>query len=466
MEEHPDMSIELKREIMESGKLPMNAADKLSRDANILTRAEGYHLADKFYDRSYINWPNKMSTSAPGPTSTGYDLVHHKRFSGINFATQDYMSLCDNEGSTQAAIEALKRYGSHSGGSPLFFGKNPYYLEVLASLKRAFSRVYSDPQPSIFSSGWMAGFGVVASLASKSDHIIMDDLCHNCLRLGSRNSYAKVHNIEHLNADAMCDKIVEIRKAHPASGILVVTESLFSMDSDSPDLDRIQRVAKEQNAVLMIDCAHDMFCLGAKGLGHAGEKIKDFTNVVLMGSGSKALSNNFGFCVSNKVGLPTFMGYYAGSLTFSNALAPSVSASVSYNIDLLMSKEGDERRKRSHNNVVYIRKRLIDAGFEVMGDPSPIVIVVIGTEMKSRSIANMLYDDGIIVNSVEYPACAFGDSRLRLQVQCNHTREHLDAFVDRLVKVIPRVDEYLESDQFVQMVSIKLAKSMVDAQKL
>ena len=466
MDEYSALSIEEKREILDSGKLALGVASKGFSDADIFGRADPYILTDKFFDRTYIHWPNKMTTSPPGPTTTGYDLINHKQFSGINFATQDYMSLCYNQGSIQASVEALKRYGTHSGGSPLFFGKNPYYMEVLASLKRAFSRVYPDPQPSIFSAGWMAGFGVVASLSSKNDHIIIDELCHNCLKFGARNSFAKIHNIEHLNNEAMCDKIVELRKAHPKAGILVVTEGLFSMDSDSPDLDLIQRVSKEQNAVFVIDCAHDMFCLGAKGLGNPGEKVKDFSNVVLLGSGSKSLSSNFGWCVSNKFGLPTFMGYYAGSLTFSNALAPAAAATVSYNIDLLMSKEGDERRKRSNENAVYIRKKLTDAGFEVIGDPSPIVIVLIGSELKSRAIANMLYDDGIIVNSVEFPACAPGDSRLRLQVQCDHTREHLDSFVDKVIKVIPRVEEYLEKDKVSQLITAKLVESIGAQQKL
>lgn len=115
-------------------------------------------------------------------------------------------------------------------------------------------------------------------------------------------------------------------------------------------------------------------------------------------------------------------------------------------------------------NVVYIRKRLVDAGYEVIGDPSPIVIVLIGSELVSRSIANMMYDHGIIVNSVEFPACAPGESRLRLQVQCDHTREHLDYFVDTLVKVQPKVEEYLANDKFTQTISAKLLEGM--SQKL
>jgi glycine C-acetyltransferase len=460
MDEHPPMPLEEKIDMITSGRMPMSVGVRAFTNPDIYSRADGYLQADKVFDRSYIHWPNKMTTSPPGPTTTGYDFLNHKQFSGINFATQDYMSMCHHPGAVAAGVEALKRYGSHSGGSPLFFGKHPYYLQVLDSLKRAFSKIMPTPSPSIFSAGWMAGFGVVAALSSKNDHIILDELCHNCLQLGARGSLAKIHKIEHLNDDLMIAKLEELRQKHPTAGILVITEGLFSMDSDCADLDRLQKATKQHQALLIVDCAHDMFGVGEKGLGNPGERIKDFSNVVLLGSGSKALSNNFGWCVSNYPALPSFMGYFAGSLTFSNALAPSVAAIVSHNIDLLMSPEGDDRRRRNKENAIYIRKRLTDAGFEVIGEPCPVVIVLIGSELMSRAIANMMYDEGIIVNSVEFPACAPGDSRLRLQVQSDHTKEHLDTFVDKLVEIMPKVEEYLEKDKFTNTVQQALARAI------
>lgn len=453
MEEQPERSIEEKRVIMSDDRFPLSVPKNTSQDPNILAKGDQFDMAEKVYDRCYINWPNKMTTSAPGPVTTGYDFVHHKQFSGINFATQDYMSLCYHPSSVAAGVEALKRYGTHSGGSPLFFGKHPYYLEVLQSLKRAFSKIYSNPSPGIFSAGWMAGFGVVSSLVGKRDHIIMDELCHNCLVHGAKASMATVHKIEHLNNDAMVAKMEELRKQYPKAGIMVISEGLFSMDSDCADLNRIQQAAKANEAVLVVDCAHDMFGHGSIGLGNAGDKIKDFDNVILLGSGSKSLSNNFGWAVSNKQSYPNFLNFYAGSFTFSNALAPSVAAIVSHNIDLLMSEEGTRRRARVLENSIYVRKRLVDEGFEVIGEPSPVVIILIGSETISRSIANMMYAKGIVVNSVEFPACEPGDSRMRMQLQCDHTKEQLDYFVDTLKEIMPEVEEYLANDDLIKAVA-------------
>ncbi len=456
------LSIEEKKALVDSGKVQLTVANRSFDDSDIYARTEPYLNMDRVLDRTMISWPNKMTLSSPGPTTSAYDLVNHKLISGVNFASQDYMSLCCHPGSVAASVEAFKTYGTHSGGSPLFFGKSPYYFAVIEGFENAFRRIYSEPSCAIFSAGWMAGYGVVAALSSKNDHIILDDLCHNCLQQGARAALATVHKVEHMNVQAMCDKIAEIRQKHPKAGILAVTESLFSMDSDSPDLGRLQRFTKEQRAILVVDCAHDMFSVGSKGLGNAGEKIKDFDNVVLLGSGSKSLSNNFGWCVSNKKSVPTFLSLFSGPLTFSNALAPPVAASVLHNVNLLMSADGDARRKRSLENVLYIRNRLVQAGFRINGDPSPIVIILIGSELISRGIANLMYEEGIIVNSVEFPACAPGDSRLRLQVQCDHTKEQLDHFVESLIKVMPKVQKYVSQDEF----TVWLSKKMLDGVKL
>jgi glycine C-acetyltransferase len=454
------LTVDEKIELLKTGKVPM-AVDNSVKEPNVLVRAANFGISGDVFRDTYINWPNKMTHSAPGPTVTGYDINGNKPFSGINFASQDYMSLCYHPGSVQATVDALKKYGTHSGGSPLFFGKHPYYIETQNSLIKAFSRIISSPAVSIFTTGWMAGFGVVSSLSTKSDHIIMDELCHNCLILGARNNGAKIHKIEHLDNEAYMRKVVELRKQYPQSGIICVTEGLFSMDSDCPDLVGMQKCTKENNAILVIDCAHDMFGTGkTHGLGNPGELLKDFSNVVLLGSGSKSLSNNFGWCVSSQTSMPDFMNLFAGSLTFSNAISPAICASVTYNIDLLMSKEGDARRKRVYDNAVYLRAKLKEIGYELLGDPSPIVLVLIGSELLSRAIANMMYVEGIVCNSVESPACGLGEARLRLQLQADHTKEHLDTFIQKLIEIKPKVEHYLANDPLVLTVMDQLGKNM------
>jgi len=289
----------------------------------------------------------------------------------------------------------------------------------------------------------------------------MDELGHNCLKEGAKASQAKTIFHEHLDIDDLEKKIIAQRAADPHNSILVVTESLFSMDSDCPDLGRIQRLCKQHNATLLVDAAHDMFCTGHRGRGYASDFIKDFSNVVIIGSGSKSLSSNFGYMVCSNPDIIEMVKASCPSHLNSDVLPPAAAAHVAHNIRVMASQLGFEKREQLNKNSVYITEQLIKNGFECVGFPSPIVIVLIGSELMSRCIANTMYFHGVAVNSVEYPAVKTGESRLRLQIQANHTKEHLDQFVKSLNEVIPICQHYLETDRSALFVQDQLLKQIL-----
>ena len=119
----------------------------------------------------------------------------------------------------------------------------------------------------IFSTGWMGGFGAINAIIRPSDHVIMDYVSHNCLQEGAISATRKIKKFEHMNQDEMTRMLRETREADPDNAILVVTEGLFSMDADSPDLVYYQRICKQYGAYLLIDCAHDFGHLGPTGKG-------------------------------------------------------------------------------------------------------------------------------------------------------------------------------------------------------
>lgn len=230
------------------------------------------------------------------------------------------------------------------------------------------------------------------------------------------------------------------------------------MDSDVPDLKRLQQITKKYECTLVVDAAHSMFAMGKKGLGNISDMIDDYSNVILMGSGSKTLGSNFGFIVTGYPYVTLLITYYAPSYIFTNALPPSTCNTVMTNLDILMSTEGDQRRARCLANCKYIRERLEKEGYECIGEISPITIVFIGSEVKARAIGNFLYSSGVIVNPVEYPAVARGEARLRLQIQPGHTKENLDHFVDSLKKIDPIIDEWIGKDHLVSLMMDKIGK--------
>ena len=119
----------------------------------------------------------------------------------------------------------------------------------------------------IFSTGWMGGFGVINALIRPHDHIVMDYVSHNCLQEGAISATKNIKRFAHLDQEEMTQMLKETREKDPHNAILVITEGLFSMDADSPDLVYYQKVAKQYNAYLLIDCAHDFGHLGEKGRG-------------------------------------------------------------------------------------------------------------------------------------------------------------------------------------------------------
>ena len=121
----------------------------------------------------------------------------------------------------------------------------------------------------IFATGWMGGYGVIKALVRPWDHVIMDHVSHNCLQEGAISATRNIKKFEHLNQDEMLRILKETRQADPDNAILVVTEGLFSMDADSPDLKFYQQAAKKYNAYLLIDCAHDFGHLGPTGKGNS-----------------------------------------------------------------------------------------------------------------------------------------------------------------------------------------------------
>jgi len=211
-----------------------------------------------------------------------------------------------------------------------------------------------------------------------------------------------------------------------------VTESLFSMDSDTPDIAAFQALAHEFGATLMVDVAHDLGCIGEDGRGHIGVQGMLGSVDLVMGSFSKTFASNGGFVASRSRGVKEFLRYFGTPGTFSNALSPVQAAIVLRAFDIVDSVEGRALRSDLMRNVLDLRNRLHEAKMDVYGQPSAIVSVKMGTEMLARLVSSRLPDLGLIANLVEFPAVAKGAARFRLQVMAKHSPDHVAGAVDRL----------------------------------
>jgi 7-keto-8-aminopelargonate synthetase-like enzyme len=340
---------------------------------------------------------------------------------GLNFASQDYLSLSSHPAVREAALRALNEAGPHSAGSAVLLGNTRQSLR----LELALGELLRLEQVTLFPTGWGAAFGAITALLHGRDHVVIDQLAHASLRQGAAAATRNVHVHRHLDTDHVRELLAAIRSRDRDNGILVVTEGLFSMDSDSPDLPLMQHLCREYGATLLVDVAHDLGALGPGGSGAIGAQGMLGKVDIVMGAFSKTFASNGGFVASASRGVKRQLQLFAGPHLFSNALSPLQAGIVLECLRIVASSEGAALRAQLLRNVEELRGALSDAGMRCIGSPSAIVPVLIGSESVSRLAGRLLAREGLFVNQVEYPGVPLGAARLRLQVMANHNLQQV-----------------------------------------
>lgn len=382
--------------------------------ANIASRGDAFYSWQN-NRRTNGLWPFSRSTEAgPGTVCTAAD-DRGNGIRGVNFASQDYLSMSSHPAIKDVAIETIRSHGVHSAGSSALVGNT----NLSVALERRLASYLQMEEAILYPTGWAAGFGVIKGLVRSADHVVMDTLSHVCLQEGANAATRNIYQFRHLDLEHCRSKLAGIRARDTENGILVVTEGLFSMDSDTPNIAAMQEMCSEFGATLLVDVAHDFGALG-NGTGHIGLQNMLGKVDLVMGSFSKTFASNGGFVACRSRALKEYLRFYSPSATFSNALSPMQAAVVLKALDIIQSAEGAVLRAALMSNVNLLRQTLTDNGFEYYGDPSAIVAVKMGSESLARLVSRRLPDLGLLANLVEYPAVAKGAARFRMQVMAGH----------------------------------------------
>jgi glycine C-acetyltransferase len=390
-----------------------------------------------FYDwqhtrRRHGLWPySKATEQAPLAVCSARD-DSGVRFAGLNFATQDYLGLSSDPEIKEVAKAVIDEYGVHSAGSSALAGNTKYSLR----LEQTIAEFLDVEHTVLYPTGWAAGYGAIKGLVRPADHVVMDGLAHACLREGAYSATANVHLHGHLNVESTRRHLKRIRARDAENGILVVTESLFSMDSDTPDLRALQELCHEYDATLMVDVAHDLGAMGEDGRGFIGQQSMTGQIDIVMGSFSKTFASNGGFVACNSPAVRQYLKFYGCSATFSNALSPVQAATVTKAFEIVQSDKGRQLRRLLMERVGEMRDALAAAGLQVIGDPSAIVPVLVGDEALARMVSRRLPELEVIANLVEYPAVAKGNARFRLQMMPTHSAENVRELAARLRRAV------------------------------
>jgi len=348
----------------------------------------------------------------------------------LNFSSNDYLGLANDPILKQAAIKAVEKFVAGAGASRLICGSLAPFHELEESLA-AFKKTEAALT---FSTGYAAAIGTICALLGKEDIIVIDKLVHACIVDAARLSGAKLRVFDHNDLNDLedilkwADKFSKAESGKRKTEILVVTESIFSMDGDVAPLREIVGLKVKYGAWLMVDEAHATGLYGKNRRGLAEELGVSDQIEIQMGTLGKALGASGGYVCGSRA-LVDFLVNRARSFIFSTAPVPAAAAAANAGIHFLQSNEGKARR-----DSLWQRVKQFNSKFKIQNSkfPGAIVPILIGNEAKTVEAAELLRVQTIFIPAIRHPTVARGKARLRVTLTAAHSSDDISRLVRAL----------------------------------
>ncbi|MDQ3935415.1 MAG: aminotransferase class I/II-fold pyridoxal phosphate-dependent enzyme [Actinomycetota bacterium] len=342
----------------------------------------------------------------------------------VMLGSNNYLGLTRDPRVKQAARDALDRYGTALTGSRFMNGTVPLHLE----LERELAEWMGDEDALVFTTGYQANVGAIATLLSPTDTVICDSGDHASIMDAVAMSHAKVRPFRHNRLDKLESMLA--RATGDGGGVLVVVDGVFSMEGDVCDVPRVAELARAHGARLMVDEAHGVGVLGERGCGACEALGVEDAVDLRMGTFSKSLASCGGF-ISGPAEVIDFLRVQSRAFMFTAAAVPAAIGAALGALRIIRSPEGAELMARLLENAAYLERGLTELGFQVVGSghesiATPIVPVLIGEDWDAAVMWKALFDAGVYTNVALYPAVERGGALLRTSVMATHEREHLD----------------------------------------
>lgn len=347
----------------------------------------------------------------------------------INFSSYNYLGLAGHPRVNKAAKDAIERYGTSASASRLVAGERHIQRELEESL----AAFYEVADCIVFVSGHATNVTTIGHLFGARDLVIHDSLIHNSVLEGIKLSGAARRSFPHNDPAALDAILNEIRGQFER--VLIVIEGLYSMDGDVPDLPRFIDLKKRHKAFLMVDEAHSLGVLGETGqgirehYGIAGNEVD-----IWMGTLSKTFAGCGGFIAGERA-LIEHLKYAAPGFVYSVGISPPLAAASLEALRIL--REEPERVGRLRERSNYLLERAREHGIDTgLSQGHAIVPAIIGSSLRAAKISNQLFDRGINVQPIIYPAVEERAARLRFFVSSLHTDSQLRSAVEALAGLL------------------------------
>lgn len=343
----------------------------------------------------------------------------------LMFGSNCYSGLVNDKRVHQAAIDAIKKYGTGCAGSPFLNGT----LDIHKKLEQRLAWYEGKEDAMIYSTGFEVNLGVVSTLTGRDDYILWDEQDHASIIEGRRLSFSNSMKYKH---NDMASLETQLKRCDPDRVKLIVTDSVFSMEGDVCKLPDIVDLARKYKAAIMVDEAHGIGVFGEGGRGvcdHFG--LKDEVDLI-MGTFSKSLASLGGFVATDKI-ITNYLRHHSRSYIFTASITPASTAAVDKALDILLAEP--ERQEHLWEITNFALKGFREMGCEIGHTETPIIPLFIRDNNLTFLITTELMQEGIFVNPVVSPAVAPNDTLIRFSLMATHTKEQVAYALEKIQKV-------------------------------
>ncbi|MBA2686546.1 MAG: glycine C-acetyltransferase [Gemmatimonadaceae bacterium] len=352
------------------------------------------------------------------------------RGSVLILSSNNYLGLANEPSVVEAGIKGLKDYGAGTGSVRFICGTFTIHRE----LEEAIARLVGTESSLSYVSAWNANEGFTATFVEADDFVVSDALNHasiiDSVRLAKAITKCTTAVYKHADMNDLREKLASAKGARRR---IIWTDGIFSMEGSIAPLPDILEIARECNAIVVMDDSHATGVLGKNGRGTA-EHFGVLGEVdVITSTLGKALGGAAGGFVAGPAAVCDMLTQRSRPQLFSNALPPTVAASALASIEYL--EQHPERVATLRENTAYFRSAISEAGFKPLAGDTPIVPIIVGETALAIKMSDMLLDEGVFVTGFGFPVVPQGQARVRCQLSAAHTRDDLDEAVNAFKKV-------------------------------